>query len=83
MSKSYTVYSFLIVNDGKTGTQMSDENCDYQNAERHSLIYAMNDELEERPNMMSQSENYLTTGENKGKNVNSVIYGNCCLLDRD
>lgn len=83
MSQSYTVYSFLIVNDGKTGTQMSDENCDYQNAERHSLIYAMNDELEERPNMMSQSENYLTTGESKGKNVNSVIYGNCCLLDRD
>lgn len=76
MSKSYTVYSFLIVNDGKTGTQMSDENCDYQNAERHSLIYAMNDELEERPNMMSQSENYLTTGESKGKNVNSVKYGN-------
>lgn len=83
MSQSYTVYSFLIVNDGKTGTQMSDENCDYQNAEWHSLIYAMNDELEERPNMMSQSENYLTTGESKGKNVNSVIYGNCCLLDRD
>lgn len=76
MSKSYTVYSFLIVNDGKTGTQMSDENCDYQNAERHSLIYAMNDELEERPNMMSQSENYLKTRESKGKNVNSVKYGN-------
>lgn len=55
---------------------MSDENCDYQNAERHSLIYAMNDELEERPNMMSQSENYLKTRESKGKNVNSVKYGN-------
>lgn len=63
---------FLIVNDGKTGTQMSDENCGYQNAERHSLIYSMNDELEERPNMMSQSENNLTIGENKGKNVNIV-----------
>lgn len=61
---------------------MSDENCDNQNAESLSLIYARNDELKDRPNMMSQTENYLTVVDCKGKNVNSVKYGNWFPLDR-
>lgn len=80
---NHTLYVFfLIVNDGKTGTEMSDEKCDNQTAERHSLINAGNDKLEDRANMISQSENYSTAVDIKGKNVNSVKCGNCFPLDR-
>lgn len=61
---------FLLATDGKKDKNPSAEKSDDRIAEQQLLIYVGNNKLEDRPNMINGSEDYLTIVENEGKHMN-------------